>query len=134
MTSEKGKSEGAQGNPSLGFVSSPRAHYISQGEGAAMMGQWVGSGLEDDAEASVGPLEHAGGRLETDVGTIADRTEASGGGGTVLMRKEKPGVQPEGLVKERGREARKGTGKSSGKGGGGGVLWTGESPTGELEG
>ena len=51
------------------------------------------------------------------MGTTADRTEASGGGGTVPMRKEKPGVQPERLVKERGREARKGTGKSSGKGG-----------------
>ena len=61
MTSEKGKNEGVQGNTSLGFVSSPRAHYISQGEGAAVTGQWVGSGLEDDAEAGMGPLEHAGG-------------------------------------------------------------------------
>lgn len=45
----------------------------------------------------------------------AETAEAGRGVGTVLMRKEKSGVQPERLVKEQGREAGKRTGERSGK-------------------
>lgn len=55
------RKEGVQGNRSVVFVSTPEGSRHFQGEGARMMG----AGLEDDAEASVGPLNmpgEAGGR------------------------------------------------------------------------
>ena len=61
------------------------------------------------------------------MGTAAETAEAGRGVGTVLMRKEKPGVQPERLVKEQGREAGKRTGERSGNSRWG--LWTGAFPT-----
>ena len=63
----------------------------------------MGAGLEDDAEASVGPLEHARGGWGQMWASLQRWLRLVGVWG-LPMRKEKPGVQPERLVKEQGKD------------------------------
>ena len=74
----------------------------------------MGAGLEDDAEASVGPLEHARGGWGQMWASLQRWLRLVGVWG-LPMRKEKPGVQPERLVKERKRGLGKGVAKVGGR-------------------